>query len=231
MQNIVLAAGSTETWMPLPFAGRFRQYEASDRGRIRSVSKGGEFHILRPWVDTRGYLVVNLQNKNKAVHRLVLIAFDGPDRDLLALHNDGNKQNNCRTNLRWGTYADNTADMKLHGTFLEGGDHPIAALSDVDAETIRNLYASESITQTALAARFGLSPKTVSKIVRGTRYQKASGTILQSRQKLMKLSEDDIASVRKLLASGMSQMRVSKLFGVSRSLIAFVDRGERRFVT
>lgn len=231
MQQNNLAAGPTETWMPLPFVGRFVRYEASDHGKIRSVSASGKVHLLRLWVGSKGYLHATILNTNKAVHRLVLIAFDGPDRDLLGLHNDGCKQNNCLTNLRWGTYADNIADQKLHGTWREGGDHSQAAVSDKDAEEIRKLYASESITQAALAARFGLAPQTVSKIVRGVRYGKSSGTLLQSRQKLMKLGAEDIVSVRKLLASGMSQMKVSKLFDVSRSLIAFVDRGERRFVT
>lgn len=68
-----------------------------------------------------GYHYVKLWRNNQEtrlrVHRLVLLAFVGePPADRPhGLHNDGNKDNNALTNLRWGNDSENTLDRVKHG--------------------------------------------------------------------------------------------------------------------
>lgn len=116
-----------EEWRPIP---EWLGYEASSRGRIRSLPRrvpnawgtssliAGR--VLRPVPDKRGYLRVNLhaagKYRTRYVHVLVLEAFTGPrPPGLEACHWDGDKLNNTPGNLRWDTYEANRADMRRHG--------------------------------------------------------------------------------------------------------------------
>jgi thymidylate synthase (FAD) len=100
---------ATETWKPV--RGWEILYEVSDHGRVRRKGKD-------PRKLTRaktGYNVCNLnrpgEQKNVAVHRLVLEAFVRPSAPgEEARHLNHNRQDNRLNNLAWGTSADNSAD-------------------------------------------------------------------------------------------------------------------------
>lgn len=128
-----LGGGEPESWLPiLGWAG---YYSVSDLGRVRSedrviVTSDSRTwplrgRLLRPTPDSQGYLVVFLSRANQstrlAVHRLVLVTFDGPPPGggYMACHGNGDKLDNRRNNLRWGTAADNAQDMVRHGTQAE----------------------------------------------------------------------------------------------------------------
>jgi len=115
----------TEKWLPVN--GYEGAYQVSDLGRVRSldrVTSHGHRRtgvILQPIAMPKGYLVVNLWWANESriwlVHRLVLIAFVGPEPfGMEALHGDGDPTNNVLANLRWGTHAENQRDQVAHGT-------------------------------------------------------------------------------------------------------------------
>jgi hypothetical protein len=75
-------------------------------------------HRLTPGLRSR-YLAVALRKDGKsytrAVHRLVLEAFAGPcPPNMEARHLDGNRTNNKRYNLLWGTRQENVADRLRH---------------------------------------------------------------------------------------------------------------------
>lgn len=79
-------------------------YMISDNGRIASLKRG--FHILSETNSKGGYLSVVLTNGKKTrytrIHRLVYEAFVGeiPEGSEWSIHHlDGNKQNNCASNL------------------------------------------------------------------------------------------------------------------------------------
>lgn len=124
-----------KTWLPVEVAPG---YEVSNAGEVRSVNRvvpeigtsrvcfrNGK--ILKPWIDTRGYLSVQLQvdrkTKTFSVHRLVTAAFHGPSNGLHVRHLDGNKLNNTPENLRWGTPQENADDKVRHGTMPRGATH------------------------------------------------------------------------------------------------------------
>jgi hypothetical protein len=59
--------------------------------------------------------IAERNRKARKVHHLVCEAFHGPrPPGLHALHNDDDEHNNRADNLRWGTYAENMADMSKH---------------------------------------------------------------------------------------------------------------------
>lgn len=143
----------TERWLPIP--GYLGLYEVSDLGRVRSLDrlclgKDGreEVHrgqVLSPQGLKNGYLEVYLcrgaKREHRTIHSLVAEAFLGPrpkGHDIL--HFDGNRKNNCYTNLGYDTRAEN-----LHSTYLYGGKQANGKLSLSDVDDIRDrLAAGES---------------------------------------------------------------------------------------
>lgn len=93
-------------------------YQVSNLGRIKSLDRMtnnqyGEYfmkgRILKnSIIKDKGYCRVSLNNGNgkisKRVHRLVAEAFiPNPENKLEVNHKDGNKLNNCVSNLEWCT--------------------------------------------------------------------------------------------------------------------------------
>lgn len=120
-----------EEWRAvLGFEGK---YEASSMGRIRSIDRVVQCptgpqrwpgKILKPFMDTSGYLYVNLAlggagggAKKTTVHSVVLTAFVGPPPPgMECCHNDGDRTNAAIENLRWDTRPNNSKDRRRHGT-------------------------------------------------------------------------------------------------------------------
>lgn len=108
-----------------PVVGSDGAYEVSERGDVRQVSeatsKGGPRRITEPVAqfesDAR-YRSVRLFGRVRSVHRLVLEAFVGqpPFEGAETRHINGDPTDNRLANLRWGTHAENMADMLRHGT-------------------------------------------------------------------------------------------------------------------
>jgi len=100
------------------------------------------------------------------VHRLVMEAFVGPcPEGQEVLHDDNDTANNRRTNLRYGTRVENTADKFRHGTFVLGTQHFNAKLTDDAVREIRRLYAEGDHTQAGLAKRYGVTQSIIGRVV------------------------------------------------------------------
>lgn len=104
-------------------------YEVSDSGEVRSldryiVDSTGKKRLLKGSVmkltesktkrKGNGYSVVNLRKNHTSwvvpVHVLVARAFIPNPYDMPTVnHKDGDKQNNCVSNLEWVSYSDNNA--------------------------------------------------------------------------------------------------------------------------
>ena len=100
-----------ESWKWIP--GHEGKYEVSDIGRVRSFWKPTEI-FLKQTQDRDGYKLVGLSRRMYRVHRLVLLAFVGPDSRLVR-HLDDDPSNNSITNLRYGTSSENNWDTVAHG--------------------------------------------------------------------------------------------------------------------
>ena len=92
----------------------YEDYQVTSWGRIFS-KKSNIF--LKPEIHDKGYLRVDLMNKNGKkhckVHRLVAEAFiPNPQNKPQINHKDGNNQNNSVTNLEWVTNSENRKHAK-----------------------------------------------------------------------------------------------------------------------
>lgn len=161
-----------ETWRPIP--GWEGRYEASDRGRIRSVFRQGVARtgrVLRPaFAKCGGYPQVALcrdgVQRTEYVHRLVLTAFVGPcPEGMEAAHADGDPSNNAASNLAWKVHVDNEADKVRHGTLLLGTARHNARLNERLVRAMRRL-AAEGVSQQDIAEQFGVALTTAHNVVR-----------------------------------------------------------------
>ena len=106
-----------EIWKPLTnYKGL---YEVSNFGRIKSINKTRPVFnkttikipekIVKGYVNpTTGYKGFNIKNKYLLIHREVAKAFIPNLLNYTEInHIDGNKLNNCFTNLEWVTHHEN----------------------------------------------------------------------------------------------------------------------------
>lgn len=162
---------TAELWKTIPFAP---DYEVSTHGRIKRGAPEPAHRcgrLLKPKIDTNGYLAVCLYRNRKKlsiqVHRAVCITFHGecpPDKSE-AGHIDGDRTNARADNLRWVTRVENRADRKRHGTECRGESNGNAVLTKLKVEAIHLL--SQTMGVRKIAAVVGVSKSQVSNIVRG----------------------------------------------------------------
>lgn len=122
--------GEAEQWKPIPEWER--HYQASDHGRIRSITRITTYidgrrrtrqgTLLAGSADSTGRQRVVLagdgRRQTRTVSTLILEAFVGPrpGSDYECCHGDGCPGNDHLSNLRWGSRADNREDMRRHRT-------------------------------------------------------------------------------------------------------------------
>lgn len=68
-----------------------------------------------------GYVLVSIKNKTYKLHRIVLKSFTNPEeeKDQIVDHIDGNRTNNCLSNLRFASTLENTNFMLLNRNILQ----------------------------------------------------------------------------------------------------------------
>ena len=123
-----------------------------------------------PRLSHNGYEEISLrfggEHRPFRVSRLVAEAFYGPAPDgWVCRHMDGSRRNNQPENLDWGTAAQNSADAVAAGSF-SGERGSMARLSAEQVAEIR----SANRPQADLAAEYGVTQPTISKIRNGKRW-------------------------------------------------------------
>ena len=142
-----------ERWRPVR---GFLGYFVSEFGRVQ----GRRGKVMSPG-DVGGYRQVTLRCNNhrhlRFVHRLVLTAFDrSPRANEEANHEDGNKSNNCLTNLEWVTHRKNALHRARVLRKGVGSDHYRAKLSVQDVHWIRSVAGK--VPNIEIAEQLGISP-------------------------------------------------------------------------
>lgn len=127
-------------------------YIINEQGDVFNKHTG---HKLKPQLNGKGYLRVNIGGKLYFIHRLVAEKYiPNPENLPQVNHEDGNKLNNRVDNLKWCTNLENrkhAIDNKLH---LMGNDCPWAKLTEKDViEILQNRIISSKI----LAQKYNVS--------------------------------------------------------------------------
>lgn len=164
----------------------FPGYAVGDDGSVwtrkkRGFGMGLLYAAWRPLLlstNKRGYRGVALyyansdgvrRRKRYSVHELVLTIFVCPRPEgKQVCHFDGNKNNNCVGNLRWGTPKENYLDSVRLGTVgcrARGEDHHQTRYSDEDVALIRSLVLEQHVPYREITERFGISPGHISRLV------------------------------------------------------------------
>jgi hypothetical protein len=140
-------------------------YAIGDNGDV--VSLLTHWRPLKPFL-TGGYLKVEIEKRQLAVHHLVLETFErSRPEGLVANHIDGNKLNNSLSNLEWVTASYNTQHAFDNGLATTvGQNNKQATLSDNQILEVIGLYKSgETISN--LSRRFGVSRRAIAKWIKG----------------------------------------------------------------
>lgn len=155
----------------------YPKYEISNYGRVRKLDTGRVKTIGL----TRGYPSVRLMSdggtsKIKYIHRFLAIAFiPNPENKPFVNHKDGNKSNNCLSNLEWCTSSENNQhaiDNKLRG-YRIGHLHHFAVFSEKDVADIRALYNSGKKTA-YLVKLYNRSRSAIENIIKGISYKQSA---------------------------------------------------------
>lgn len=149
----------------------FPAYEVLACGHIASHHKRTP-HILVGGLDAKGYLLVTLSGgghrRQDRIHRLVAEAFHpNPERLPCVRHLDGRPTNNSKDNLAWGTYTQNEADKRRHGTWHARRNNK---LNEQQVRRIRQM-ARGGARHVVIAERFKVSRATVTRAVNGTTWR------------------------------------------------------------
>lgn len=160
----------------------FTNYFITRDGRVWSITrkdslgrpKGGLW--LKPFPCPKGYLYVNIwqdgRSTAKRIHNLVLETYvESRPRGKEGCHNDGNKNNNNLSNLRWATHKENEQDKIKHGKLGRGQYYSQAKLKEKDVILIFNAYHDGAYTIKELAGYFGRTYETIYQIVKKKRWK------------------------------------------------------------
>ena len=158
-----------ETWLVIE---DYPDYMVSSKGRVKSF-KGSVPKILSTAFCRNGYEKLNLRNengsKNFTMHRVVAMAFcDNPNGKKEVNHIDGNKSNNCCTNLKWVSRKENMRHAVETGLKigLKGEKCANSKLNDLEVLTIKTLLSVGEYTNVEIGETVGASASTVCAIKR-----------------------------------------------------------------
>lgn len=148
-------------------------YQVSRDGEIRHSSG----RIIGQWLNSQGYALVRLSSPRMTarVHRLVAAAFIPNPSALPAVnHLDFNRANNVADNLEWCTQHQNLQHSasagRMQRDYWKGRRSPSAKLSDAKIAEIRAAHAGGGVSWSAMGRMFGISKRSIGRIVRGESY-------------------------------------------------------------
>lgn len=125
----------------------FPNYRINRNGEVFSNYKYKTNRVSDTWRPVKhvldsgtGYLVVTLVNdgirKNQAIHRLLAQHFiPNPENKAHVNHIDGDKQNNCLSNLEWSTPQENAAHAVRIGLCDNRTQSQSLAVAQLDRES------------------------------------------------------------------------------------------------
>jgi len=102
------------------------------------------------------------------LHRLVAEAAHGaPPAGAVCRHLDGNPFNCAAANLAWGTYSENSADARKHGTAAIGERSGRSSLTEAQVIEMRQIRAASGAAYQRIAKQFGVTAMTAFRAITG----------------------------------------------------------------
>ena len=156
MDNMENALTIREEWKTI---NGFPDYAVSNNGRVKRLTKGRRTHpgnILKPWIDTYGYPMVTLKEKDLLVHRLVAKHFcRGKGAEVN--HKNGIKNDCSAQNLEFVNRSENMKHLFYVGLASNKGEHnPKSRLTSKQVNQVRELHKA-GLSYSNIARNFGVS--------------------------------------------------------------------------
>lgn len=218
-----------------PSVSLLRQSKAGAPAKFieSALSYSGDECLLWPFcVNNQGYAQVNnAASGKKLVHRLICEIKNGspPAPHYHAAHSCGNGHLGCITpaHLRWATPKENAEDRVIHGRSRRGVLSPTNKITEADVhEIVTRMECGES--QSAVAKKFGISQKAVSKIFRGQMWgwltERASGP--RKRTTLAKLTASQALEIFERANGPESQRTIAAAYGICQELVSQIKTGK-----
>lgn len=243
-----------EIWHPIPGYDGF--YEASSYGRIRSLKREIDtFHnltkkmikktisprIMKVSVVSSGYQALRLSKNGEKtmflVHIVVLSSFiQKPSIEHQCNHKDGDKKNNCLTNLEWVTCSENVQHAfkvlgrKSHGHGPSGIRNPKS--KSINIEKVLLLH-NEGLQQRQIAEEIGATQPTVWRVLHGMHWSQRENSLppaLPQRGQLLGKNHPnsklpDITLIQQLRNDGSPLKAIAQQTQLGISLIIDVLKG------
>lgn len=190
----------SERWAPID---GYDAYHVSSFGRVKSF-KLGIVKILKPSLDTGGYLVVALYRNGKQktvkVARLVATVFIPNPQGKPEVNHLHGRFNNYIGSLEWATNDENMEHAVRTGLVAQGENHPHAKLTEEQVFYIRE--NPEGLTTYQLGDMFGVDPRTVGVVQCGSVWQSSGGTLREARKRRF-LTDEEKALIRAEYRNGV----------------------------
>lgn len=184
--------------------------------------------ILRP----EGYLwtraVINGRRETCGAHRLVWQWFFGDIPEGMFLnHKNGQKADNRPSNLEVVTPSENVQHAHRNGlvTPQSGERHYNSKLSDREVVAIREAYAGGAVMYRELAAQYGIDPRTVRSVVKGSKRRTPGGPI-SNQDERRRRGTFTADQVRMIHRSDLSDRVLARQLGVSKGAIWAIRVGK-----
>lgn len=195
------------------------QVKVGHWGSVYTRKPGKAWKKSRQTLHSGGYLRVALRKNNrqtkKRVHRMVLEAFVGPcPTGMECRHLNGNKRDNRRDNLAWGTHQENVEDNQVFGR-CRG-----QVLSENQARDIRHRYAEGSQGVEFLAEEYDLLPESIRHVLRGKTWPLAGGPLQSTLSaRYVDLSAQQADMIVAEFKSGVSTFKLAASYNTSENQI------------
>lgn len=144
------------------------------RNKIGNRWVTGDWRLMRPTVHDDGYRYVTLYAGGKARSRKVSVMvaeeFIGPkpaaaNGRVECCHGNGDRTDDRRSNLSWGTSKENAADRRRHGMTASGERNGFAKLTDTQVMEILALRGK--LSQEKIGKMYGVSQVHIGRIFNG----------------------------------------------------------------